>query len=116
MDFPDRVGVKLGATDKCAWPWWGRRVSYRASGGGPFRVESCFRRFPTSIPMNELKNKLTALGLSDEMATRVIATVGDFAKSKLPEKFHGMLDDVLAGKSPDLGSLGGILGSLFGGR
>ncbi len=66
--------------------------------------------------MNELKDKLTALGLSDEMATQVIATVAEFAKSKLPEKFHGMLDDVMAGQSPNLGSLGGILGSLFGGR
>lgn len=66
--------------------------------------------------MNELKEKLTALGLSDDQATQVIATVADFAKSKLPGTFHGLMDDVLAGKSPDFSNLGGLLGSLFGGR
>lgn len=66
--------------------------------------------------MNELKDKLTALGLSDEMAVKAIQTVAEFAKTKLPAHFHGMLDEVLAGKSPDLGGLGGMLGSLFGGK
>jgi hypothetical protein len=64
--------------------------------------------------MNELKEKLNALGLSDEMASSVIQTVAEFAKSKVPEGFHGMLDDVLAGKSPDFGGIGGLLGSFFG--
>jgi hypothetical protein len=66
--------------------------------------------------MNELKEKLAALGLNTEMTDNVIRTVADFVKSKIPASYHGMIDDVLAGKSPDLGSLGGILGSLFGGR
>ena len=66
--------------------------------------------------MNELKEKLIALGLSEDMAVKVIQTVAEFAKSKLPSQAHGMLDYVLAGKSPDLGGLGGMLGSLFGGR
>ena len=64
--------------------------------------------------MHELKDKLIALGLTDDQATQVIATVAEFAKSKLPGSFHGMLDEVLAGKSPDLGGLGGMLGTFFG--
>jgi len=69
--------------------------------------------------MKELTIKLQALGLSEEMAEKAIATVAEFVKSKLPEFVHPMIDDVLAGKSPDLGGLGGMLGGLkglFGGR
>ena len=69
--------------------------------------------------MNELKAKLHALGLSDEMATQAIHTVAEFVKGKLPGNLHGAIDDVLAGKSPDLGGLGGMLGGLgglFGGK
>lgn len=69
--------------------------------------------------MNELKEKLIAHGLSEETADKVITTVADFVKSKIPESYHSMIDDVLAGKTPELGgilgSLGG-LGSLFGGK
>jgi hypothetical protein len=64
--------------------------------------------------MTELKIKLMAIGLSEEMTEKAIATVADFVKSKVPESFHGMLDDVLAGKSPDLGGLFGGLSSLGG--
>ncbi len=66
--------------------------------------------------MNELKLKLTSLGISEEMADKVIVTVADFVKSKIPESYHGMIDDVLAGKSPDTGGLLGKLGGLFGGK
>lgn len=69
--------------------------------------------------MNELKAKLAVLGLSDEVAEKAIHIVGDFAKAKLPASLHAMIDDVLAGKSPDLGKLGklgGLLGGFFGGR
>ncbi len=66
--------------------------------------------------MNELKLRLTALGLSEEMAGKVITTVADFVKSKVPASYHGMIDDVLAGKSPDFGAILGSLGSLFGGK
>jgi hypothetical protein len=72
--------------------------------------------------MNELKQKLAALGLSEEMADKAIATIAEFAKSKLPANVHPMIDSVLAGESPDLGGaggLGGILGGLkgmFGGK
>ncbi|NJR42454.1 MAG: hypothetical protein HC767_07125 [Akkermansiaceae bacterium] len=48
--------------------------------------------------MNELKEKLTGLGLSEEMSDKAIAAVAEFAKSKIPESYHGMLDDVMAGK------------------
>jgi hypothetical protein len=64
--------------------------------------------------MNELKQQLTAHGISEEMADKVIATVADFAKSKLPESMHGVLDSVLAGNAPDMGSILGNLGGLGG--
>lgn len=70
--------------------------------------------------MNELKEKLTGLGLSEEMASQAIQTVGEFVKSKLPEQYQGMVDAFLAGQSPDLGSLGGGLldqvKGMFGGN
>lgn len=69
--------------------------------------------------INELKTRLTAIGLSEEMAAKAIETVADFAKTKLPEQFHSAMDDVLAGNSPDLGPLTGLLGGLkglFGGK
>lgn len=64
--------------------------------------------------INDLKVRLTNLGLSDEMANKAIETVADFAKSKLPESLHGPIDDVMAGKNPELGKMGGLLGSLGG--
>lgn len=70
----------------------------------------------THTTMNELKLKLTSLGISEEMADKVIVTVAEFVKSKLPESYHGMIDDVLAGKSPDLGGIMGKIGGLFGGK
>ncbi len=66
--------------------------------------------------MNELKAKLTGLGLSPELADKVIVTVADFTKSKIPASYHGMIDDVMAGKSPDMGGILGGLGGLFGGK
>jgi ketopantoate reductase len=66
--------------------------------------------------MNELKEKLMAHGLSEETTDKVIATVADFVKSRIPESYHSMIDDVLAGKTPELGGILGSLGSLFGGK
>ena len=66
--------------------------------------------------MNELKDKLAALGLSPEMTDNVIRPVADFVKTKVPASYHGMIDDVLAGKTPDLGGILGGLGGLFGGK
>jgi len=64
--------------------------------------------------MKELLEKLKALGLSEEMATKAITTVGDYVKTKLPENFHQVIDDVLTGKSPDLGGASGFLDSIKG--
>ena len=64
--------------------------------------------------MNELKEKLMALGLSGEMTDKAIATVAEFVKTKIPESYHSMIDDVMAGKTPDLGGILGGLGSFFG--
>ena len=61
--------------------------------------------------MNELQEKLKALGLSEELAGQVITTVADFVKSKVPASSHGMIDDALAGKTPDISRM---LGGLFG--
>lgn len=59
--------------------------------------------------MDELKAKLIGLGLSEEMATKAIQTVGEFVKTKVPAEYQGMVDQLLAGEKPDLGSLGGGL-------
>ena len=64
--------------------------------------------------IDELKARLTALGMDQEMAGKAIATMADFAKTKVPSVFHSTIDDVLAGKKPDLGPLGGMLGGLSG--
>jgi len=64
--------------------------------------------------MNELKAKLMALGLSEEMTDKAITTVAEFVKTKIPESYHSMIDDVMAGKTPDLGGILGGLGSFFG--
>ncbi len=66
--------------------------------------------------MNELKQKLTDIGLSEEMADKAILTVATFVKTKIPDSYHGMIDDVMAGKSPDMGGILGKLGGLFGGK
>ena len=59
--------------------------------------------------MNELKEKLAALGLSEEQVEGTIQTVSDFVKSKLPDDYKGMVDSLLSGQSPDLSALGGGL-------
>ena len=59
--------------------------------------------------MNELKEKLMALGLSAEQVDAVLRTVVDFVKAKLPADYQGMVDTLMAGQSPDLSSLGGGL-------
>lgn len=57
--------------------------------------------------------------MDEEMAGKAIAAMADFAKTKAPSQFHSAIDDMLDGKKPDLGPLGGMLGSLsglFGGK
>jgi hypothetical protein len=64
--------------------------------------------------MNELKQRLQAIGLSPEMTDKAIVTVADFVKSKIPESYHSMIDEVLAGKTPEMGGILGTLGGFFG--
>ncbi|MGE9268354.1 MAG: hypothetical protein ACQKBY_09675 [Verrucomicrobiales bacterium] len=64
--------------------------------------------------MNELKEKLAALGLSEEQIDPVIETVADFVKSKVPEDYQGMVDQLMAGEKPDLGGLLGKVKGFFG--
>jgi hypothetical protein len=64
--------------------------------------------------IDELKQRLTGLGMNEEMATKAISTMADFAKSKLPSQFHSAIDDVMAGNKPDLGPMAGLLGGLSG--
>lgn len=59
--------------------------------------------------MNELKERLAALGLSPEQVDAALKTVADFVKSKLPAEYRGMVDSLLAGQTPDLSALGGGL-------
>jgi hypothetical protein len=59
--------------------------------------------------MNELKEKLAALGLSGEQVDGALKTVAEFVKSKLPAEYQGMVDSLLAGETPDLSSIGGGL-------
>ncbi|MCW1912102.1 hypothetical protein OJ996_00860 [Luteolibacter sp. GHJ8] len=59
--------------------------------------------------MNELKQRLSALGLSPEQVDSAINTVADFVKSKLPPEYDAMVDSLLAGQAPDLSALGGGL-------
>jgi hypothetical protein len=70
--------------------------------------------------MQELRNKLTNLGLSEEMASQAIQLMGEYLKSKVPTPYQGMVDQVLSGESPDLSMLaGGMMDKmkgLFGGK
>lgn len=59
--------------------------------------------------MNELKERLAALGLSGEQVDGAIRTVADFAKSRVPAEYHGVIEALLAGETPDLSALGGGL-------
>lgn len=59
--------------------------------------------------MNELKEKLAALGLSAEQVDGALQTVAEFVKAKLPAEYQGIVDSLLAGETPDLASLGGGL-------
>lgn len=59
--------------------------------------------------MNELKERLSSLGLSPEQVDGAINTVAGFVKSKLPPEYDAMVDSLLAGQTPDLSALGGGL-------
>lgn len=82
-------------------------------------VQKFIAPHPPFTQMNELKEKLVSLGLSQSQAGLAINAVAEFAKSKLPPQCDEIIDDFLADKDLDfgkiLGSLGGLgaLGSLF---
>ncbi len=57
--------------------------------------------------MDELKEKLAALGLPTEQVEGVMETVLGFLKDKMPEGMEGIVDSLMAGETPDLGDLGG---------
>jgi hypothetical protein len=59
--------------------------------------------------MNELKDKLAALGLNGEQVDGALAAVADFVKAKLPVEYQGIVDTLLAGETADLSALGGGL-------
>jgi hypothetical protein len=64
--------------------------------------------------MDELKQKLIALGLSEEMVAKVIQTVGDFVQAKVPGVDRQAVEKLLAGDTSDLMSIGAsLLGSKF---
>jgi len=80
----------------------------------PPRTISGAKPIPPDHPMNELQRKLTEIGLSEEMADKAIRTVALFAKTKVPRPLHGIVDDALAGKTPDLGKVNHLLGGIKG--
>jgi len=68
--------------------------------------------------MDELKEKLAALGLPEDQIEGVLKTVLEFLKDKMPDGMEDMVESLLNGETPDLGDVGDILGKakgLFGG-
>ena len=55
-------------------------------------------------------------GISTEQAKVAIGVVADFLKKKAPAPVAGQIDSLLAGGSPDLGSIAGGLGGLMGSK
>lgn len=65
--------------------------------------------------MNELKQKLAGLGLSSEQIDGAIHTIAEFAKSKVPAEYQGVVDSLLSGQEVDWSNLaGGLLGKVKG--
>lgn len=70
--------------------------------------------------MQELKDKLTALGIAEDQIDGVIETVFGFIKDKLPDGMEGIAESLMNGETPDLGDIagGGLMDKakgLFGG-
>jgi len=53
-------------------------------------------------------------GISAEQAKVAIGVVADFLKKKAPAPVAAQIDGLLAGGTPDLGSIAGGVGGLFG--
>ena len=66
--------------------------------------------------MDELvKQVATKAGITEAQAQVAVTTTLDYFKGKLPPSLAAQVDNLAAGKSLDLGALGGLAG-LFGGR
>ena len=66
--------------------------------------------------MDELKEKLAALGLESDKIEGVIETVLGFVKDKLPDGMGGMLDGLISGEDGEDGeSILDKAKGLFGG-
>jgi len=65
--------------------------------------------------MDELKEKLAALGINEDQIDGVIETVMDFIKGKLPDGMEGMVQGFLDGDGPDANDLLDKAKGLFGG-
>lgn len=69
------------------------------------------------MDINDLKEKLEALGVDADKIDSVIEAVLSFVKDKLPENLGDMVDGVVKGDGmPDLGSALDIAKGLFGGK
>lgn len=54
--------------------------------------------------MDELKEKLAALGLDDDQIAGSVEAFTEFLKSKVPAGMEGMLDSFLQGGAPEISS------------
>ncbi len=61
--------------------------------------------------MDELIKQVSQkAGITPEQAKQAIAQVLEFLKTRLPAPVANQVEAVLGGKTPDLGSLGGLFG------
>ncbi len=65
--------------------------------------------------MDQLKEKLAALGLNEDQTDGVIEAFVDFIKGKLPDGMEGMVQGLLDGGSSDANALLDQAKGLFGG-
>jgi hypothetical protein len=86
----------------------------RCAGSSPVPGTTALRISNITNIMDELKQRLAALGLSPEQVDSALQTIAGFVKEKLPENYQPMVDDLLEGRTPDLSQLaGGLLGRFF---
>lgn len=65
--------------------------------------------------MDELKEKLLALGVNEDQIDGVIEVFVDFIKGKLPDGMEGMVQGLLDGNGSDANDLLDQAKGLFGG-
>jgi hypothetical protein len=65
--------------------------------------------------MDELKEKLLALGVNEDQIDGVIEAFVDFIKGKLPDGMEGMVQGLMDGDSSDANDLLDKAKGLFGG-